>query len=78
MTDNERNFIIELELLSRKCGIAICSEYLYPLMKSELHEEAGYVYLNDNLFWTSKENPWWNDDGDGWCHEGKVIGKEKN
>lgn len=78
MTDNERNFIIELEALSRKYSLCVSTNLWYP-DKEELVPEAGYVYLNGNLFWTSPENPWWKKgEGDDQHYEGRVIGKEAN
>lgn len=86
MTDNERNFIIELEQISRKYGLHIygcgcCgSPSLEKLEDKQLVSEAGYVYENE-LQWVDPDHHAW--DGDYWDADEpglktKVVGKESN
>lgn len=64
MEDNEREFIKELEALSRKHGLYVwgcgCCESprLEQLTAEKLDPEAGYVY-DEELEWKSPGDPQW-------------------
>lgn len=64
MTDNERNFIIELEQLSRKyklqiAGCGCCgSPSIEAIEDVDLAEQAGYMY-EDQLRWVAPGNFDW-------------------
>lgn len=61
LTQNEKDFIKELEQLSRKYKIAVggcgcCgSPYLDALKSEAIHDGAGYSY-EDRLMWISKDD----------------------
>jgi len=54
--DNINQFILELEVLSRKYNLVIGgSPYIDDLTKGQLHDEAGYSYIPE-LRWVSKDD----------------------
>jgi hypothetical protein len=78
MTDDERNFIIELEALSRKYkvlvgGCGCCgSPYLTKISdECEWDEREGYTY-EDRLDWLEMDDYDWDE------MKGKIVGKETN
>lgn len=83
MTDNERNFIIELEALSRKYklqiyGCGCCgSPSVDPIEEKELVSEAGYIY-EDKLEWVEPDHCYWDERWDGARpYKSIVVGKER-
>lgn len=76
MDENTKNFIIELEALSKKYGkyiwgCACCgSPSIEDLSIAASDESAGYAY-EDELRWVSKDDSYnWNKLGD------KIVGKK--
>jgi hypothetical protein len=80
MTSDERNFIIELEALSRKyklqiAGCGCCgSPRVEKIAEVDLEPEAGYVLVN-HLEWASSDHVYW--DCEDSMYKNIVIGKEK-
>ncbi len=76
MNDNEQQFIIELEALSRKhklviAGCGCCGSPSVEQMKeSEEDVAAGYCY-DSHLLWASPEEFGW--DYEGYMYKDKVV-----
>ena len=80
MTDNEKNFILELEKLTRKYKISLISTgydgaiSLSDLCDTELNTESGYAYSDEyppDLRWIYSLNNNWE-----WNHYKRYLVKE--